>query len=141
MLTFLKRRFLLIKYECAKNSELLVLENFMIFVNEWAFVKGQMLQTEITVALDEIAQQVEENLRDLNPLHSIFSVDKATRQEWRTKNIVENQFNFAESKEIFFSLFDILFGKLGFTVCENCDRRFNNCFIEHKHINKVYRYL
>lgn len=97
-------------------SKELTLEKFMVFLSEWCFADDCISQSKIFKELNDIAGRVEENLRRLNPSHSLFKVDKSIREEWRVENIEGNQFNFKDSKQIILSMFDVLFGELGFSV-------------------------
>lgn len=119
MLRYVKRTYLFLKYDEILSklpSEQLTLEKLMVFLSEWCFIDERISQTKIFSMLDDIAKRVEDNLKKLNPSHSLFNVDNSTREHWKVKNIAGNQFSFAESRQILFSMFDILFGKLGFTA-------------------------
>lgn len=89
----------------------------MVFQSKWSNInEHDISQTKIFSMLNDIARRVEENLKKLNPSHSLFKVGNSTREEWKTKNIEGNQFSSEESRQVLLSMFDILFGELGFTV-------------------------
>lgn len=88
----------------------------MVFLSEWSFIhEHNTSQAKIFPMFDDIARRVEENLKELHPSHTLFKMDNSTREEWKVRNIEENQFNSEESRQILLSMLDILFGELGFS--------------------------
>lgn len=72
----------------------------MIFLSEWLHEDQLAINVSISSQLNDLADQVKESLRLKNPTHMLFSVSSEIFKKWRSKNLLDNKFNFEETQEI-----------------------------------------
>lgn len=91
-----------------------MLEKGAILVAEWCQPEEQMLESRLSSVLDEIAGKVREQLRTTYPQHPIFRVPEEVLKQWRTRNICDNQFSVADTRQILNCQCEVMFNNLGF---------------------------
>ncbi|XP_011336602.1 uncharacterized protein LOC105278875 isoform X3 [Ooceraea biroi] len=89
--------------------EQLLLEKVAIFSAEWYQPEKRISYTHIEGELENIAQQVVEHLKSVNPNHPIFFASQEQLSFWKCHNIDENQWNNSDGRQILDSLCKIFF--------------------------------
>lgn len=113
LLRYLRQRYLMDKWQAlGKNDR--TTENCAIFVAEWFQPEELLLEPKIKSLFDDLAERAKELLRTAYPGHSLFNVPDETLQQWRTKRLLDNQFDADEAKRVFDCLLRFFKG-LGFT--------------------------
>ncbi|XP_026825492.1 uncharacterized protein LOC113561976 [Ooceraea biroi] len=92
-----------------------LLEEVAIFAAHWFHPEKEVSSLRLGMELDNIAQQVMESLKVVNPKHPMFLSSREQFLLWKYNNIIENQWNNDEGRQILNILIKILVGGL------NCD--------------------
>lgn len=90
------------------------LERGATIVAQWSQPERHVSYSTISSALDNIAEQTKELLREEHPAHSIFSIPAERFTFWKNNIIDDNQWNILEARQVTDALCKVLFTKLGF---------------------------
>lgn len=90
------------------------LERGATIVAQWSQPEKDLSYSSISAALDNIAEQTKELLKEQYPTHTIFSTPTEQFDYWKNHIINDNQWSVLETKRVTDALCEILFKKLGF---------------------------
>lgn len=133
VLWFLKQEYLKFTWQ-SFSIESGSLEGAAIFLAEWCQPDKLDLEQQVSLMLDEIANQVKKVLRVRNPLHPIFKGNFDRR-----KNLSKNQLNTFHTKEILDCQFKVMFESLDYRVVEpsGSGDDLKSCFINEVYYNYI----
>ncbi|XP_012142186.1 F-box only protein 21 isoform X2 [Megachile rotundata] len=90
------------------------LERGATIVAQWSQPEKDLSYSSISSALDNIAEQTKELLKEQYPSHTIFSTPAEQFNYWKNHIIDDNQWSISETKQVTDALCEVLFKKLGF---------------------------
>ena len=112
------------------------LEYGATIVAHWSQPERDVSYSSVSSALDNIAQQTKELLREQYPNHSIFSTPEEQFIQWKNNIIDDNQWSITETKQVTNALCEVLFQKLGFygnsAMYYSLESSFIDRVLEHK---------
>ncbi|RLU16242.1 hypothetical protein DMN91_012002 [Ooceraea biroi] len=111
LLPYLKHRHLENVWQGFINrpAEQQLLEKVATFVTQWYQPEKRISYTHIERELDNLAQQVVEHLKSVNPKHPIFLASHDQFSVWKCHTIDENQWNTSDGRQILDILCKIFF--------------------------------
>ncbi|KAL0105940.1 hypothetical protein PUN28_015982 [Cardiocondyla obscurior] len=98
---------------CPKEQQLL--EQAATIVAQWYQPDKFIFYLDVEILLDNIAQQVLENLKNIHCNHPIFSISAEQFSFWKYNNIKDNQWSRKDEKQILDVLRIVLFDQLNFS--------------------------
>ncbi|XP_068970232.1 F-box only protein 21-like [Bombus flavifrons] len=90
------------------------LERGATIVAQWSQPERHVSYFAISSALDNIAEQTKELLREQYPNHTIFSIPTERFNFWKNNIIGDNQWDVTETRQLTDALCEVLFKRLGF---------------------------
>ncbi|KAJ8890203.1 hypothetical protein PR048_009711 [Dryococelus australis] len=113
-------------------SEQQLLETGAVFVAQWCQPLSDVSTSDIASFCDDVAEKVKLVVKSKNSSHSLLSVSSEQLNEWKIRNISDNQFNCTESKQILNAVCMVLFQQYCF--CADNER---HQFLETSMLNWV----
>ncbi|XP_071855753.1 F-box only protein 21 isoform X2 [Bombus fervidus] len=107
------------------------LERGATIVAQWSQPERHVSYFAISSALDNIAEQTKELLRERYPNHTIFSIPTERFNFWKNNIIGDNQWNITETRQLIDALCEVLFKRLGFYGNSEMYYSSENSFIDH----------
>ncbi|KAK0090464.1 hypothetical protein PV325_000128 [Microctonus aethiopoides] len=90
------------------------LERGALLVSQWSQPEKRVSYSRVSKMLDDIATYTREYLRQSCPNHPIFSISSDKLNEWKDKNINDNQWNQIASRQIMDAQCKVMFEHMGF---------------------------
>lgn len=112
------------------------LERGATIVAQWSQPERHVSYFAISSALDNIAEQTKELLRERYPNHTIFSIPTERFNFWKNNIIGDNQWNITETRQLTDALCEVLFKRLGFygnsEMYYSSENSFIDCVLERR---------
>ncbi|XP_015124343.1 F-box only protein 21 isoform X1 [Diachasma alloeum] len=90
------------------------LEKGAVLVSQWSQPERHISYTYVASMLDNIADYTKQLIKEKHPAHPILSQTQETFNEWREKNISDNQWSSGDTRQVMTALCEVMFDRMLF---------------------------